>query len=274
MTFVDLGDPWPDLAITVRNASGTAENAGSVVLTVELPDGSTTTPTVNNDGTGLYSAAYLPAIEGHYRARWVATGTNASAYEQSIDVARWAGIISLAEAKAELNKAPGVTLDDEELRSKVLAASQWVEERVGPVVRRTITAERVNPQGGRLWLQGPVISLTSITAVTGYPGGPYDVSQVDLDAERGVVNPRYAGMPFSWPVLVTYVAGRTSVHEDIRDATKTYLRALWASQTGGTATSAVALAQGDFGEVPAASYFLLRKEAERQLEDHMAPVVA
>ncbi len=78
MTTYDLGDV-ASLAVAITDSAGAAANAGAVVLTVTLPDGTTVTPTVTNAATGSYTASYTPTLPGRHGVRWVATGANASA---------------------------------------------------------------------------------------------------------------------------------------------------------------------------------------------------
>ena len=107
----DLGDAVT-LAIQVRDVNGTLANASAVTLTITLPDGTTTTPSVTNPTTGNYTATYAPTTAGRYLARWVATGTNASAFADDFEV--------MAAASA----AAGITRDDLalELRTTITAA--------------------------------------------------------------------------------------------------------------------------------------------------------
>ena len=85
MTVYDLGDPAA-LSVSIRDTAGTLADATSVVCTITLPDATTTTPSVTHSSTGVYSVSYTPTLAGRYKIRWVATGTNASAYSDIFDV--------------------------------------------------------------------------------------------------------------------------------------------------------------------------------------------
>lgn len=135
----DLGDPVP-LAFEI---SGPA----TVTLAVELPDGTTTAPTVQNPGSGRYTATYVPTQAGLHRVRWTASGALADAFSDVFNV-RPSGdlqLISLADAKAHLNMTENV--DDEELRFWIAAAARVVERHTGlTLARRSFTEQAVGPR--------------------------------------------------------------------------------------------------------------------------------
>ncbi|MEI6565953.1 MAG: hypothetical protein WCR20_04725, partial [Verrucomicrobiota bacterium] len=99
MTY-DQGDVVP-LGISVTDSNGALANATTVTCTIYLPDGTSTSGTVTNASTGLYNCDYTPAQVGRYTVRWVATGTNASAFQDLFIVRDFSdiGIISLDDAK-------------------------------------------------------------------------------------------------------------------------------------------------------------------------------
>ncbi len=76
-TVFDFGAP-ATLSIEIRDSTGTLANATAVTCTITLPDGTTTSPSVTNTSTGVYTVTYsTPPTVGDYLAYWVATGTNA-----------------------------------------------------------------------------------------------------------------------------------------------------------------------------------------------------
>jgi len=265
----DLADPVP-LSVQVKDAAGVLANATAVVLTVTLPDGTTATPAVTNASAGVYTATYTPTLAGRHGVRWVATGTNASAYTDAFDVdeAAPSGIVSLADARAHLNVTS--TTNDEEIRTMIDAATEWVEHRIGPVVRRSITTT-VAPAGGTLFLDPPVISLTSLTSAYGYTE-TFNLATVYTDLGAGIIRYGYAGGTFAYPVTVTYVAGRAIVPASIRVATLLILKSLWETQRGAVALSVQGL---DDTENLGDGIGLAVWRAEKLLEPYLlAPSVA
>lgn len=230
--MIDLGDPVP-LSVSIYDATGVLANATLVVCTITLPDASTATPAVSNPSAGIYTATYTPTLSGRHGVRWVATGTNASAYTDAFDVDDLAptGIVSLADVREQLDFLS--TANDEKIRLFIDAATDFIESRVGPVVRRTIT-QTVVPSSGMLLLDGPVISLTSIAAARGY-SGTYNVASLFLD--KDIVYPPAYASSFYYPVTVTYVAGRTVIPPLLREATLDYITWMWRRQRGGTPES-------------------------------------
>ena len=83
-----LGGPVP-LTFTLTDASGNPVNAVSTqpVLTLTLPDQTTTTPAVSNTGTGIYTATYKTTEVGHHLVSWTcADATYPGGYGDEFDV--------------------------------------------------------------------------------------------------------------------------------------------------------------------------------------------
>ena len=266
--MIDLGDVYP-LTIDITDTDGNAANATTVVLTITLPDLTTVTPVVSNPTVGRYQVDYATVQAGRHVARWVATGTNAGAYVETFHVTESAprGILSLRDAKAHLNQSG--TVDDEELRRFIEAATPVVEDVVGPVVVRTYS--EVHSSGSLLVLgYCPVVSLTSLAPVlTG--GTSSTVADLDFDAETGIVR-RLDGGSFTGPVRVTYQAGRPIVPANITQATAEIVRHMWETQRGHSG------ARPGFGEeelLPTSSGFTIPRRAMELLNPHRkAPLVA
>lgn len=262
----DLGDPVP-LSVQVKDSTGALANAGAITLTITLPDGTSATPTVSNPSTGVYTASYATTQAGHHAVRWVATGLNASAFTDAfeVDVAAPSGLVSLAEVRAhlEFRNPDTANAKDEELRRYIDAATDFIESRIGPVVRRTIT-EVVRPASGILFMSGPVISVTSITDTYGY-GSTYNVANFLPDGSA--IYPLANVATVSYPVTVTYVGGRAVIPALIRQAALDYVKWMWdSSQRGPTS-----LPVEDFGVQPQATVPFRILQA---LEPYMSPVVA
>jgi hypothetical protein len=81
----DLGDVVP-LAVLLTDNAGAAADAGAMVLTVTLPDGTIVNPAITHGATGSYSATLATTQAGRHTLRWVATGANAAAYADEFDV--------------------------------------------------------------------------------------------------------------------------------------------------------------------------------------------
>lgn len=231
----DLGDVWA-LVAYARNDAGVLTNAGTVSLTITLPDGTAVSPTVTNPPTttGTYVYDYIPTVAGRHVARWLLTfsGGATAAYTEIVDVAPAAdiGIISLADAKAHLNIPATSTGDDEELRAWISATTAVVEFEVGPCLRRTYT-QRVG--NGAYWMLHTVPAL-AVTSVAGVLTGAATVSfaDLDLDPDTGQVQ-RLDGAAFTGgPWTVTYTAGRAVIPPNVTSAAKIILKHLWETQRG------------------------------------------
>lgn len=232
-----------DLADTVRlaadskDAAGTLTNAGTVTLTITLPDGTTMSPAVTNPPaqTGQYRYDYATVQAGRHGVRWVFTTPN-NAYTDQFDVREAAPplILSLADAKTHLNISS--TTHDEELRGWLEAVTGVIEQFVGPVVRRTVVEDHdyLPVYGARMLVlrSTPVIALTSALAVLD-GGTDYAVADLDVDGRTGIVR-RLDGGALSGPLRVTYVAGRPVIPANITSAAKIILAHLWRTQYGGS----------------------------------------
>jgi hypothetical protein len=237
MSF-ELGAVVP-LSVTITAADGTPANAGAVTLTVTLPDGTTdVTPGITSTTTGVYDHDYPTTQAGVHQVRWVATGLNASAFDDvfSVDAPAGGTFISLAEIKRHLKKDPAKTDDDAELLEFIAAACQMIEDRIGPVTPRaatqTVWRHHHHHASRRQILLNthPVVDVTTVTVdgVTVPEADP--VAGTDgwvLDAGPGVLaHTRH------WPwgrVEVTYRTGRTPLPGNIRLAGLELAGHLWRS---------------------------------------------
>ena len=228
MSF-DLGDPVP-LSITITNASGAPENAGNVALTITLPDGTTHIEASVPGTDGAYNFDYPTVQAGVHRVRWLATGANASAYTDVIDVepAEGAPFISLADTKHHLKKDPQLSEDDEALRWFIGAGCQIITDRMGHVSPLTVVADRSARRGVVVLPERPVISIISVVRL---PGGEV-VPQADplagtdgwtLEHAEGVLRvPAWCG-----DVRTTYRVGRSPLPQNFRLAGLDLIKHLW-----------------------------------------------
>lgn len=68
--FLNVGAVW-HVSVLVVDADGCATDDDVPVVTVTLPDGSTSVPAVESVSTGVYRAVYVPAVPGRFLARAV-----------------------------------------------------------------------------------------------------------------------------------------------------------------------------------------------------------
>jgi hypothetical protein len=149
-------------------------------------------------------------------------------------------IVSLADAKAQLNMDPADASEDDELRGFIAATTGAVELYKHEVIaRRTITDEidlcRYGYRGARkfrLW-SAPVISLISVVSWDG--SITWDVTQMRA-SESGLVRVM-AGPPVTGLVDVAYLAGYQVIPDNYRQGALVVLQHAWESQRGGGTVS-------------------------------------
>lgn len=81
----DIGDT-AHIEITFADLAGVPTNPTTVVLTVQAPDNTSSTPTPMNDSAGIYHYDLALAQSGIYRFKWQGTGTVAAVEEGEIAV--------------------------------------------------------------------------------------------------------------------------------------------------------------------------------------------
>jgi hypothetical protein len=252
---IELGNPLPDLGVTIRNTAGLVADAGAVALTITLPDLTTTTPVVVHASTGVYTSAYTPTTVGRYTVRWVATGANASAWTTIHDVVDPSQylIISMSEAMEHL-RLPATARDTYAARLQpfLLSLTPMIENIIGPVVSRTITETHNGGSNVIKVLRPPIISVTTVIEVAGAgfsrtltlqdptTAGALDAYGYSVDLERGILFRRVSGLNGSFlpgvrNVSVTYVAGRNPIPPNVIHAAKDLLRINWEVMTAGGA---------------------------------------
>jgi hypothetical protein len=226
----DLGDTVP-LAVTVRDSAGDPTAAGTCLLSVELPDGTTVQPAVSSDETGIYTVAYVPTMAGRYAIRWTSTEP-ATAYADVFDVRPAAPlyVLSLADARDALNITS--SRHDEKIRPYIEATTGALERYLGQVIVRrtfveTITARRGGQPAVALshW---PVVSITSAATEDGVT--TWDAGDLDAD-DVGILT----GATFTGRIVVTYIAGRSEMPPEITLAARKVLAALYSDKRGASA---------------------------------------
>lgn len=230
----DLGAVVP-LSITIRDTNLALANAGAVTLTIALPDATSfSSGTINPTSTGIYEYAYPSVQSGRHGVRWVATGSNAGAFTDVFEVLDAAPpqIVSLADAKAQLNIDADDTTDDTEILRFIRAATAVVEMYVGAVVRRTVV-ETFN--GGRpelLLSTSPVLSITSVVDF----GSTLDPAAYKFNPASAVLTKTAGGvyrvpfLPGSNTVVVTYIAGTSATAPNVAQAALIILAHMWETQ--------------------------------------------
>lgn len=234
--MIDLG-AVQQMAVDVRDASGTLVDPTSATLTLTLPDGSTLTPAVPlpSAAPGKLRVDYVTTQVGRHAWRMV-TSNPTTAYSDVFDVrpAVPVGIVSLADVRAQLNFAATDTANDDELRGFVGAATRAVERELGRVVvRRSVTGRfTVNGSAAELLLRNvPVISLTSAVSADG--ATTWDIAGLRVDSETGLVTV-VSGPAFTGVLDVTYQAGLVVIPENYRLASLIIIQHLWETQRGRT----------------------------------------
>jgi len=160
-------------------------------------------------------------------------------------------IVTLTQAKTQLNIPTADTDDDAELTTFIAAASQMIVNRVGAVAGSPTVDEWHDGGSTDILLrnEGPVQSVTSVTE--SYGSVVYTLSQVTLDSgsvttpfgytvdlDLGLLVRRAAGVavPFAdgeANIHVTFVAGYATTPPDITQACLVLVQHLWETQRGG-----------------------------------------
>lgn len=140
-------------------------------------------------------------------------------------------IVTLTEAKAQLQIRSTTTTYDTELAFYISAASQKVDQLAADVAQRTVTAalaRRLSPWA-LLLAETPVISLTSLDPIDG--SATYDVTALWVDP-AGTIRRKDRGVIVGGPFTATYTAGRATAPELIKLACLMLLQHLWETQRG------------------------------------------
>lgn len=155
-------------------------------------------------------------------------------------------IITLAEGRAAVNLHASDTSQDTEVAAYITAVSRRLDQVVGPVVVRTITAETHDTSGRFVRLHhSPVSSVTTVTEYVGTTGTVLTAEAVGvattannyaLDARYGIITRRSGGTDAHFSLgrsrlVVTYVAGRyattAAVDPLFKSAASIFVAHLW-----------------------------------------------
>lgn len=242
-----------DSAGVAQDASG---GTGSVVFTVTLPDGTTSSPAPVHGATGVYTAVFTSTQPGHHIWSVTIPGTTPGSYTDSFEVqpATDQTIVSVAEAK-EILKLTSTTQYDPVIAGYNGAVTVVTEYYCGPCVQQTIV-EELPSHGTELMLsKPPVLALLPWTALpaqfaaqgitlpvppspmlrTRVYGIEWPLAQLHVDQERGIVT-HTSGLPFFYCSYAwQYSAGRLIIPANIYEASKIILKHLFAVERGGQA---------------------------------------
>lgn len=217
MTTYEVGQTitW---GLTTYDSAGAPANVGTIGdATITRPDGTTTTATPSSTGTGTYQAAVASTQAGRWRCRFNGTGANSGALPWTDVADVWPAdprlIISLADAKAELDIKALKTVYDDELRLYVAATTPIVEEIAGRVLVASIT-ETFDGGKSAVLLSERATAITSVT-VDGVATTAYVPNLA-----AGIVYAGTSSSPSSFAygrqnVVVTYTAGGTEVPPNV-----------------------------------------------------------
>lgn len=218
---IDLGDLVP-LSVKVYDANGILANAGSVSLSVTLPDGTTNSVgVISPTTTGVYQYDYPTVQYGRHSVRWLATGLNSSAFTDVFYVEPTDSVtyISLQQFKTHIKKDS--TGDDESLRSFIAAACRVITDRTRQIVPANFT-EIYRPSRCVIHLDRyPVVSVTSVVNTsTAVPITGFTLTR----PESGILT---LPMWRNQEVTVVYRAGMLSIPENYILAALELTRHLW-----------------------------------------------
>ena len=246
------------LKATFTDSTGAAVDPGAVTVAITDPTGTAVAGSpfaANKDSVGNYHYDYTPtSLAGVYQFYFIGTGANATTQRAdvfTVTPASTGALISLADAKEQLNKAvtsqnPSST-DDSEIMNFIQSATQAVAAVCGYVVP-TQFSDFTDVGWGALTPTGayasgyvpiimqrlPVLSVQSVVPQF-YNAAPADISKIVIDNEAGVVWLPTTAL-FLGPCLVTYTAGRANtpanVLQNLQNACRIIVQHLWETQRG------------------------------------------
>jgi len=242
MAVYDLGDVVP-LGITLTDANNAVVNATAVTCTIYLPDGTNVSGSVVNAATGTYNCDFTPTLVGRYAVKWVATGSNASAYSDDFTVRDFSqiGIVGLDEVKAFLDIPSATVNDDVQIRQFMDTATELAENYTGVILgQRTYTSELYDGGIEFIRIRHPrIISITSVyeNGVVVDPSAySFDYTgqrlfRVGSDTLYAVSSYGYWSPGFN-NVSISYVAGYANPPASAKQGVLEIIRHLWMSQRG------------------------------------------
>ena len=267
--MISAGGLYP-IAFDVFDASGVLAHATTVTLTITLPDGTTATPVITDTAvSGQYRLAYQTTIPGRYTAHAVTTGPVTS-WDDEFDAAAtpWPAMVSLADAKSQLNMDVTDHRFDDELRDFIAVGHRRRRALQARGHRPPHRHRRARPVPPRLVL---VRVRRAAAAAVLAPVRPGDLP--DLHGRPGTAaspgtsprcGPRRPGWSASWTARPSPASSTSPTSPDTSRSRAHYKRGalvilshLWETQRGpGTAASGVIGSEehwrqpGEFFSVP------------------------
>lgn len=278
--MITIGETYVSDEYLLENGETGELDDATVTVTITLPNGSTDTPTLQHPAVGVYSFTYPTTLAGRHDFTVTATagflGPTVVKLGGDVfhvdDASTAVQLVGLRETKEFLNIPQDKTQDDEELRRKIVAASDLVEDATRLWHRATVV-EEFTPARVLVLSSLPVVSVTSVEQ----SGSTIDAAAFEVSA-AGILQPLYTANPWSagWGntnrVTVTYEAGETAVPPAVREAVLKTVLSLWESQRG---ASLLPLQGGLTDDQPPPTMDALPPEAERLLERwRKAPAIA
>ncbi|MFF9310083.1 head-tail connector protein [Streptomyces sp. NPDC014748] len=143
-------------------------------------------------------------------------------------------IVSLDDAKRQLNIDVDDTSQDAELQRYIDAVTAPLERELGRVVEpRTVSEHITIPRAVTSFLLGavPVLSLTSLAALDGSRTWSVAAGDVHVDAESGRVT-SLTGASFTGDLIALYQAGMVPVPANVQLSGLIIIQHLWETQRG------------------------------------------
>jgi hypothetical protein len=258
----------------VIDGTGALANAATFTLTITLPDGTTLTPAVANPPavtppwryayqvTGRYRYEYVTTMAGRHTVHAVTTDP-VRTFDDEFDVAAvpTAAIVSLADAKAQLNIDAADTGDDDELRNYIIALTGVVEQHLHEVVVPRQFTDDPQPmfraRRFRVW-NAPLLSLVSVATWDG--SQTWDVTQMH-PSPSGLVKVM-AGPPLTGEIVPVYMAGRNPIPPKYKQGGLVILQHVWESQRGQGGVMSGVIGEEEYRREPGTWFTIPNKALE------------
>jgi hypothetical protein len=203
------------------------------VLTITLPDGTTSTPAVPDPvDAGQYVVDVPAATAGRHSVRWTFTDPGCAFTDMfEVSPAEPPLILRMADAKNHLRiTTPD---DDDDLRDWLVTITEGIEYLCGPVCRRSVSEVQDLPFNGQrtfVLRKVPALEITGTEPMI-QGGVSWTPDLLDLDGATGVVRRKDGGLLWA-PLRVLYIVGRMQTPQSLTSASKIILQHLWRARYG------------------------------------------